>query len=142
MDVASNNVYWLIFFLLGPVGGVAIALFLNQQFRGMRLVKSLFFFPFVLSQVVIGLVFSWFYDPEHGILNVVLGLFGIRPVAPLSDPSTVTFAIIAAGLWPQISYCMILYLAGLTAVIQSKSRQDGWMGPRDWNVLAHHHAPA
>ena len=64
-----NNVYWLIFFLLGPVGGVAIALFLNQQFRGMRLVKSLFFFPFVLSQVVIGLVFSWFYDPEHGILN-------------------------------------------------------------------------
>ena len=40
-----NNVYWLIFFLLGPVGGVAIAIFLNQQLPGMRLVKSLFFFP-------------------------------------------------------------------------------------------------
>ena len=54
-----NNVYWLVLFLLGPVGGVAIAIFLNQV-PGMRLVKSLFFFPFVLSQVVIGLVFSGF----------------------------------------------------------------------------------
>ena len=55
-----NNVYWLVLFLLGPVGGVALAIFLNQQLPGMRLVKSLFFFLFVLSQVVIGLVFSGF----------------------------------------------------------------------------------
>ena len=68
-----NNVYWLVLFLLGPVGGVAIAIFLNQQLPGMRLVKSLFFFPFVLSQVVIGLVFSWFYDPTHGLLNACFG---------------------------------------------------------------------
>jgi multiple sugar transport system permease protein len=141
-----NNVYWLIFFLVGPVGGVAIALFLNQQFYGMRLVKSLFFFPFVLSQVVIGLVFSWFYDPEHGILNAVLGIFGIPPFAPLSDPNTVTFAIIAAGLWPQISYCMILYLAGLTAVDPEQieaGRLDGAKGFRMfWHIIMPQLRPA
>ena len=42
-----------------PVG-LALALFLNQAVFGIRLIKSLFFFPFVISQVVIGLIFTWF----------------------------------------------------------------------------------
>ena len=141
-----NNVYWLVLFLLGPVGGVAIAIFLNQQLPGMRLVKSLFFFPFVLSQVVIGLVFSWFYDPTHGLLNAVLGIFGVPPIAPLSDPNTVTFAIIAAGLWPQVSYCMILFLAGLTAVDPEQieaGRLDGAKGFRMfWHIIMPQLRPA
>ncbi|WED21265.1 sugar ABC transporter permease [Vibrio sp. JC009] len=109
----KNNLYWLIFFMLAPPIGMAIALFLNQQVRGIRVVKSLFFFPFVISQVVVGVVFAWFYDPSFGLLNIVLGWFGMDPVSILADEELVTFGIIAAGLWPQISYCMILYLTGL-----------------------------
>ncbi|MDB1123141.1 carbohydrate ABC transporter permease [Vibrio algarum] len=109
----KNNVLWLIFFMLAPPIGMAIALFLNQQVRGIRVVKSLFFFPFVISQVVVGLVFSWFYDPNFGLLNIAFGWFGMEPISILADEDLVTYGIIAAGLWPQISYCMILYLTGL-----------------------------
>ncbi|WP_375752981.1 carbohydrate ABC transporter permease [Vibrio sp. HN007] len=109
----KNNLYWLIFFMLAPPIGLFIALFLNQQVKGIRVVKSLFFFPFVISQVVVGLVFAWFYDPKLGLLNIALGWFGMDPVSILADEDLVTFGIIAAGLWPQISYCMILYLTGL-----------------------------
>jgi multiple sugar transport system permease protein len=109
----KNNVLWLIFFMLAPPIGMAIALFLNQQVRGIRVVKSLFFFPFVISQVVVGLVFSWFYDPNFGLLNIAFGWFGIEPISILANEDLVTYGIIAAGLWPQISYCMILYLTGL-----------------------------
>jgi multiple sugar transport system permease protein len=109
----KNNLYWLVFFMLAPPIGMAIALFLNQQVKGIRVVKSLFFFPFVISQVVVGVVFAWFYDPSFGLLNIVLGWFGMEPVSILADEDLVTFGIIAAGLWPQISYCMILYLTGL-----------------------------
>lgn len=109
----KNNILWLVFFMLAPPIGLAIALFLNQQVRGIRVVKSLFFFPFVISQVVVGLVFAWFYDPTFGLLNVALGWFGIEPISVLADEDWVTYGIIAAGLWPQISYCMILYLTGL-----------------------------
>lgn len=127
----KNNVYWLVLFLLGPVIGLGIAIFLNQKIRAMRIVKSIFFFPFVLSGVVIGLVFSWFYEPAHGLLNVILGIFGLPSISPLSDPQLVTPAIIAAGLWPQIAYCMILYLTGLTAVDPEQieaARIDGARG--------------
>jgi multiple sugar transport system permease protein len=51
----------------GDPDGPGIALFLNQTVAGIRIYKSMFFFPFVLSQVVVGLVFSWFYLPREGL---------------------------------------------------------------------------
>ena len=59
---------WLIFFMLAVPIGLALAIFLNQVVFGIRLVKSLFFFPFVISQAVIGIVFAWFYQPTYGVL--------------------------------------------------------------------------
>ncbi|MGY3437259.1 MULTISPECIES: carbohydrate ABC transporter permease [unclassified Marinovum] len=112
----KNNVLWLVLYMLAIPGGLLVALFLNQTVRGIRIYKSLFFFPFVISQVVVGLVFAWFYDPNFGLLNIALGWVGIEPIAVLADEDYVTYGIIAAGLWPQTAYCMILYLTGLNAV--------------------------
>ncbi|QUJ78199.1 sugar ABC transporter permease [Sulfitobacter albidus] len=112
----KNNVIWLVLYMLALPAGLFVALFLNQTVRGIRIYKSLFFFPFVISQVVVGLVFSWFYDPSFGLFNIVTGWFGADPIAILADERYVTYGIIAAGLWPQTAYCMILYLTGLNAV--------------------------
>ncbi|WGW05628.1 carbohydrate ABC transporter permease [Tropicibacter oceani] len=112
----KNNVLWLVLYMLAIPAGLFVALFLNQTVRGIRIYKSLFFFPFVISQVVVGLVFAWFYDPTNGLMNIILGWFGAGPIAVLADEDYVTYGIIAAGLWPQTAYCMILYLTGLNAV--------------------------
>ena len=132
-----NNIWWLLAFMLGPVFGLALALFLNQNVRGIRLAKSLFFFPFVISQVVVGLVFGWFFNSQFGLLNEIIGHFGFEPTALLEGENTATFVVILAGLWPQISYCMILYLTGLTAMnseVIEAARMDGAKG---WNLLWH-----
>ncbi len=86
----KNNVIWLVLYMLAIPMGLFVALFLNQTVRGIRIYKSLFFFPFVISQVVVGLVFSWFYDPSYGLMNIVLGWFGIEPIAVLADERYVT----------------------------------------------------
>jgi multiple sugar transport system permease protein len=112
----KNNLIWLLLYMLAIPAGLFAALFLNQTVRGIRIYKSLFFFPFVISQVVVGLVFSWFYDPTNGLLNIALQAFGLDPIAVLADEDWVTYGIIVAGLWPQTAYCMILYLTGLNAV--------------------------
>lgn len=112
----KNNLLWLLFFLTAPVLGLFIALFLNQKVMGIKAIKSLFFFPFVLSQVVVGLVFSWFYDPSHGLLNHILEPLGVGGFSILADEALVSFGIIAAGLWPQVAYCMILFLTGLNGL--------------------------
>ena len=111
-----NNFIWLALYLLAIPAGLFIALLLNQTVWGIRLYKSLFFFPFVISQVVVGLVFGWFYDPTFGLFNIALGWVGLGPINVLGDEAYVTYGIIAAGLWPQTAYCMILYLTGLNAV--------------------------
>ncbi len=111
-----NNMWWLVLYLLAIPAGLAIALFLNQTVTGIRLYKSLFFFPFVISQVVVGLIFSWFYAPDFGLLPRIIGFFTGTQTAILADERYATFGIIAAGLWPQIAYCMILYLTGLNNI--------------------------
>lgn len=111
-----NNIWWLVLYMLAVPVGLAIALFLNQTVTGIRIYKSLFFFPFVISQVVVGLIFTWFYNPDFGIVGIVWEFFGAKPPAILADEDLVTFGIIFAGLWPQIAYCMILYLTGLNNV--------------------------
>ncbi|GAA6209788.1 sugar ABC transporter permease [Cognatishimia sp. WU-CL00825] len=132
-----NNLIWLVLYLLAIPAGLFIALFLNQTVTGIRLYKSLFFFPFVISQVVVGLVFTWFYDPSFGLLNQFLGVFGIDPVNVLGDERFVTYGIIAAGLWPQTAYCMILYLTGLNAVDPEQIEAARLDGAKGWRMLWH-----
>ncbi|HTJ94225.1 MAG TPA: sugar ABC transporter permease [Pararobbsia sp.] len=128
-----NNVLWLVFFLLAPPMGLAVALYLNQKIRGMRIVKSLFFAPFVLSGVVVGLIFSWFYDPTFGLLAKILG----HGVPVLGDARYVTLGIIFAALWPQTAYCMILYLTGLTTMNPEAIEAARIDGARGWKMFWH-----
>ena len=130
-----NNLKWLVLYLLAIPAGLFIALFLNQTVPGMRLYKSLFFFPFVISQIVVGLVFTWFYDPTFGLLNELIGLVGLGPFNVLGDPTLVTYGIIAAGLWPQTAYCMILYLTGLNSVDPEQVEAARLDGAKGWKML-------
>ncbi|PUB10691.1 carbohydrate ABC transporter permease [Yoonia sediminilitoris] len=142
-----NNLRWLVLYLLAIPAGLFIALFLNQTVRGIRLYKSLFFFPFVISQVVVGLVFSWFYLPNVGLFEIIIGFFGLDiKGGVLGNPNTATYGIIAAGLWPQTAYCMILYLTGLNAVDPEQveaARLDGAKGYKMlWYVILPQLKPA
>ncbi len=131
----KNNFIWLVLYMLAVPAGLFIALFLNQKVPGMRLYKSLFFFPFVISQVVVGLVFSWFYDPSNGIIALIFAIWDGSPPAILADERFVTYGIIAAGLWPQVAYCMILYLTGLNNVSPDQI-EAGWLdGAKGWRML-------
>jgi len=84
-----NNLRWLILYLLAIPMGLFISLFLNQKVFG----------------------------PNDGLFDIIVGLFGIDVRGGiLGNPNTATYGIIAAGLWPQTAYCMILYLTGLNSV--------------------------
>ncbi len=149
----KNNLIWLVLFMLAVPIGLFIALFLNQTVMGIRIYKSLFFFPFVISQVVVGLIFAWAYNPEFGLLSEIWGWFfcdfkenimgnlsrvcSVDPPSILGDANTATYGIIAAGLWPQIAYCMILYLTGLNNVSPDQIEAAQLDGAKGWKMLRH-----
>ncbi|MGV1754139.1 carbohydrate ABC transporter permease [Agrobacterium sp. CG674] len=142
----KNNIIWLVLYLLSIPAGLAVALFLNQNVRGIRLYKSLFFFPFVISQVVVGLMFTWFYAPDFGLFSKLLEWLTGQQIAILADENYVTYGIIIAGLWPQTAYCMILYLTGLNNINPEQveaARMDGAKGFKLlWNIILPQLAPA
>ncbi len=131
----KNNVTWLVLYMLSVPLGLAIALFLNQTVTGIRLYKSLFFFPFVISQVVVGLIFTWFYAPNFGLLSGVIKALTGSNVAILADDRLATYGVIAAGLWPQIAYVMILYLTGLNNINSEQIEAARMDGARGWKLL-------
>ena len=133
----KNNILWLMLFILSIPAGLFIALFLNQTVTGIRLYKSLFFFPFVISQIVVGLIFSWFYNPNFGLVGDIFEFFGAAAPSILGDERYVTYGIIFAGLWPQIAYCMILFLTGLNNVAAEQIEAGRLDGARGWRLLWH-----
>ena len=135
LTALRNNLIWLFGYLLSVPIGLALALLLNQTMAGLRLMKSAFFFPFVISQVVIGLVFTLFYDPTSGLFVHLLHALHLPPVAVLSDSHLVTYGIVAAGLYPQIAYCMILYLTGLNGVRADLIEAARLEGAKGWSML-------
>jgi multiple sugar transport system permease protein len=84
----------------------------------------------VISQVVIGIIFSWFYNPR-GVIGPFLDKIGLGNYAILADENFATYGIIFAGIYPQIAYCMILYLTGLNNLNTDQieaGRMDGAKG--------------
>ena len=147
----KNNLLWLFLYMLAVPVGLMIAIFLNQTVTGIRIYKSLFFFPFVISQVVVGLIFGWFYNPDFGIVAKVWQFFFCeetinfignktvtcaRPVPDiLSSADYATYGIIFAGLWPQVAYCVILYLTGLNNVAADQIEAGRLDGAKGWRML-------
>ncbi len=115
----KNNLLWLVFFVGVPVPlGLLVAMLFNGGRRGSRLYKTLFYLPMTLSFTIIGTIWMWIYNPDFGALNTFLRSIGLDGLAVqwLGDKRYMTGALIAVGVWRQVPYVMLLYLAGLQGV--------------------------
>ncbi len=114
-----NNLVWLLYFVLVPIPlGLMIAMLFNNGFKGNRIYKTLFYLPMTLSFAIIGTIWMWIYSPDAGFLNMILRSAGLSNLAKpwLGDSRFMTGALVAVGVWRQVPYIMILYLAGLQSV--------------------------
>jgi multiple sugar transport system permease protein len=121
--------------MLAPAIGLGLAIFLNRGVAGVGFYRTMFYAPFVISPVVVGLIFSWFWNPDFGAPGFLAAAAGLEPIAVLENERTAIFGIIAAGLWPQTAYCTILFFAGLAVLdrdLVEAGRLDGASG---WRLL-------
>ena len=115
----KNNAVWLVAALLLPTSiGLGLALLLNLKFRGSAVFRSIFYFPAVLSLAVVGLIWTWIYHPDLGLLNQVLGALGLKAFQRnwLADPNVALYPVIIAATWSAVGLPMLLFLAGLQTV--------------------------
>ncbi len=131
-----NTLYYLIGYLpLVYVGGLALALALNSRIPARNLLRGVYFLPVVTSWIVVALVWRWLLNPDVGIVNYVLGLFGIDGPGWWADPAWAMPSIIIASAWKDLGFVMIILLAGLQAIpadLYEAAKVDG-AGP--WRRL-------
>ncbi|POX63011.1 ABC transporter permease [Streptomyces sp. Ru62] len=117
-SAAGHTVLWLLLFGgLSAVLGLAAALLLQQERRGIGFYRAALFLPVVFSLVATALVWQAIYQPD-GVLNRLLESVGLDSLrhAWLADQDTALYAVIVPALWRQIGYVMVLYLAGLKGI--------------------------
>ena len=98
------------------VVGLGLALLLNRRSRMTSLSRVLFFMPVVSAWVAVALMWKWMLNSRFGVVNWLLGLIGIEGPAWLFERGWAMVAVIAASVWKDAGFVMILFLAGLQAI--------------------------
>ncbi len=108
-----NTLYLALFgVVLGSILSLVLALLLNQKVRGIGIYRTLYYLPTMLPIVVSAFVFTLVLDPTTGVVNHVLGWFGISGPEWLLSTKWSKPALIILGLWG-IGNTVVIYLAGL-----------------------------
>ena len=117
--VALNTfVYTAVATVLKMVGGLALALAMNQQFPLKNLVRALMLLPFIVPTVLSTEAWMWILDPAFSVLNWLLILLGVPKPGPswLGNPLLAMVSIIAINTWRGLPFYGITLLAGLQTV--------------------------
>lgn len=98
--------------------GLGMALALNREFKTRNALRTIFFFPVMLSPLIIGLVFKSIFNPEFGVINEALGALHLNMLQRdwLGDINTALGAVISVEIWRLVGQNMVIYLAGLQAI--------------------------
>jgi len=103
-------------FILSPLA-LLVALAINSSFvRWKDLYKTGFFLPTVTSAVIISVIFSRVLDTNYGLLNAMLGWFGIQPIGWLTDTNVVLIGFMILAVWNYIGINTLFWLAGLNSI--------------------------
>ena len=97
---------------LGIVAGVGLALLLNLKVKGQTIFRTVFYLPSIVPAVANAVVFSWILNPEIGLVNGILRLFGVEGPAWLTDTKWALWSLIFMSIWG-VGGSMVIYLAGL-----------------------------
>lgn len=116
LELKNSMVYTVFKVPIGVAISLVLAYFLNQKvpFKGMF--RVIYFLPSITMTVAIGLVWRYLFNSQYGIVNVILGWFGITGPFWMADPKYFFAAIIVVAIWQGIGYDMIILLAGLQNV--------------------------
>src|SRR4051812_43016589 len=101
----EHNVVWIVIGTIAPLAlGLGMALMVWRVRVGSVFYRTVFFLPFILPQVAVGVVWGWIYEPSRGWLNKVLDLVGLGAITTgwLGNPATALYAVLATAIWASV----------------------------------------
>lgn len=126
---------------LGLFSSLMVALLLNQVSRGVKIFRTIYYVPVVVSGVAVMVLWSYIFNPEIGILNQILAYFGIKGPGWIFDAKWAMPSLIIMSLW-NIGGTVIIWLAGLSGVSEQLYESAQLDGANRYQQFLHITLPA
>ena len=114
------------------------ALILDKTGRGRLprgLMRTLWFFPALLSSAIVGILWRIMYNYKNGVINAILKMVGLKPVQWLETKGVTNIAIIIGNTWVTVGLCVIVFMAGLQAIPQELFEAARIDGASSWKQV-------
>lgn len=111
---------WILFFMYVPLmifmASVLAVILNSKRIKGFRIFRTLIFMPYISNMVAAGFVFQLLFSSRNGLINSILGIFSISPVAWLDTMWGARIALCALIIWAWLGYNMVIIQAGLQTI--------------------------
>ena len=114
---------------------LTLAILLAEKFRGAVALRMLFFMPYVLAEIATGLIFSFVYDGNYGLLASIYRTFGAEAPHLLASPQTSMMAILIVIVWKYFGFHMMLFIAALQGMDRNLIEAARIDGAGRWQTL-------
>jgi glucose/mannose transport system permease protein len=116
--VTAKNTFVLLiaFTTITLVLGLLLSIMLDRDIRFKEKIQTIYLLPMALSFVVTAQFWLWMYNVNNGMVNAVVGVFGLGPFNWIGNPDLVLGAVIFALIWQFSGYAMVVFLAGLQSI--------------------------
>ena len=117
---------------------LAVALVMNESFRGRNLFRGIFFAPYVLGVAVVGVLWRFLLDANIGVVNSILGAVGLPDTIPwLSSVPEAWVALVGVTVWWTLGFNAVIFLAGLQDVPRELYEAASVDGASSWRKFVH-----
>ena len=114
---------------------LSLAIILADRFRGAVALRMVFFLPYILAEIATGLIFSFVYDGDYGLLAAIYKSFGAQAPHLLASPQTAFAAILVVVVWKYFGFHMMLFIAALQTIDRSMLEAARIDGASRWQSL-------
>ncbi|WP_339306223.1 sugar ABC transporter permease [Paenibacillus sp. FSL L8-0435] len=115
------------------VGGLALAMLMNSKIKSSGIFRTLLFSPWVTPTVAVSIAWSWIFEPEVGLANLMLGWVGVSPIGWLRDADWALVAVLIVTLWKSIGWAMVFYLVALRSLPSDLLEAASIDGANGWD---------
>lgn len=140
MNVLRNTVTIAFFkIVLGLIIPITVALMLNELNNRTvkRSIQTIIYFPHFLSWIIFGSIIMDMLSPSSGIVNQMLGLFGVKPIYFLGDNNYFQQTIIWTDVWKSFGYGTVVYMASITSIDPTLYEASSIDGANRWKQTWH-----
>jgi raffinose/stachyose/melibiose transport system permease protein len=116
--LTNTFIYGVVTSVLKVVLGMLLAVLLTSQIIARGYLRSVIFFPVLLSSIGVGIVFTILMDPSKGMINKALAVIGIEGPAWLVDPAWALLSVALVDVWKGVGLATVIYIAGIVSIPQ------------------------